>query len=64
MYSSLSSIEAEFITAAEAEKMHTYLRFIPCELGFEQITPTIIYQDDMLGASFMTTSDQLTKRIR
>ena len=58
---SLSSTETELTAAAEAGKMTLYLRFILRELGFPQYIPMIIYEDNM-GALFMATSDQPTKR--
>ena len=60
---SLSSTEAEFTAAAKAGKMALYLRFILTELGFSQYIPMIIYEDNM-GALFMATADQPTKRTR
>ena len=60
---SLSSAEAEFTAAAEAGKMALYLRSILKELGFPQHVPIIIYEDNM-GALFMTTANQPTKRTR
>ena len=60
---SLSSTEPEFTAAQEAGKMALYLRSILKELGYKQLMPTLIYEDNM-GALFMAAADQPTKRTR
>ena len=59
----LSSTEAEFTAAAEAGKTILYIRSILRELGYDSHAPTLLYQDNM-GALFMATADQPTKRTR
>lgn len=60
---SLSSTEAEFTAAAEAGKMILYIQSILEELQYEAEEPTILYVDNM-GALFMATADQPTKRTK
>ena len=60
---SLSSAEAEFTAAAEADKMAVYLRSFLQQLGFPQYMPMIIYEDNT-EALFMATADQPTKHTR
>ena len=43
--------------------MQFYLNSIQNKLGYEQITPTLIYEHNM-GALFMVTADQPTKRTK
>ena len=43
--------------------MVLYLRSVSKELGYEQFTPTLFYEDNM-GALFMATADQPTKQTR
>jgi hypothetical protein len=57
---STSSTEAEFIAAVSAAKTAIYLRSVLNELGFPQIGPTILYEDNqatilMVNASKPTT---------
>jgi hypothetical protein len=59
----MSSTEAEFITAADAEKMALYLRSLLKDLGVPQNTATILYEDNM-GAYLMASAGQPTTRTR
>ena len=59
----LSSTEAEFTAAAEAGKTILYLRSILRELGYEQHSPTTLWEDNA-GALFMANAERPTKRTR
>jgi hypothetical protein len=57
---STSSTEAEFIAAVAAAKTAKYLRTVLAELGFQQHSPTVLYEDNqatilMVNASKPTT---------
>jgi hypothetical protein len=42
---SLSTTEAEWYTASESDKEIVYLRSILNDFGFEQVSPTLLYED-------------------
>ncbi len=42
---SLSTVEAEWYTVSEAGKEIVYLRSILNDFGFEQVSPTLLYED-------------------
>ncbi len=58
-----SSTEAEFLAAVTAAKQARYLRFILHELGFPQLSPTPIYEDN-ISAINMVNSRVPTERSR
>jgi len=59
----LSSTEAEFVAGSDTGKMTLYIRSILKELGFEQLVPTTIYQDNH-GAIHMANAQAPTRRTR
>ena len=59
----LSSTEAEFTAATDAGKTVLYLRSILQELGYKQLVPTTLYEDNR-GALYMANAEQPTKRTR
>jgi hypothetical protein len=60
---SLSSTEAEFLAASDADKMALYLRSILDELHVPQTYATVIYEDNR-GALRMASAAQPTKQSR
>jgi flagellar biosynthesis/type III secretory pathway chaperone len=48
----LSSMEAEYYAASEVMKEIIWWRALFCELGFEQTSPTIVYEDNKACISF------------
>ena len=59
----LSCTEAEFIATVTAAKTAKYIRSILHELGFEQTTPTPIYEDNKPTINIVA-SQKPTERIR
>ena len=59
----LSSTEAEFTAAADAGKTILYLRSILTELGYPQLQPTTLFEDNA-GAFYMATAERPTRRTR
>ena len=59
----LSSTEAEFYALAEEGKLVLYLRMVLADLGFVQIEPTAVYEDNR-GALQVTQASKPTKRMR
>ena len=60
---STSSTEAEFIAAVHAAKIAKYLRSILLELGYPQVNPTTLYEDNA-AAILMINSSRPTPRSR
>ena len=60
---STSSTEAEFIAAMAAAKTAKYLRVVLSDLGFPQLSPTTLYEDNQ-SAILMVNASLLTSRSR
>ena len=60
---STSSTEAEFLTAVHAAKIAKYLRSILSELGYPQIGPTTLFEDNA-AAILMVNASRPTPRAR
>ena len=60
---STSSTEAEFIAAVHAAKIAKYLRSILSELGYPQLGPTTLYEDNA-AAILMINANRPTPRSR
>jgi hypothetical protein len=60
---STSSTEAEFLAAVHAAKIAKYLRSILLELGYPQLAPTTLYEDNA-AAILMVNASRPTPRAR
>ena len=60
---STSSSEAEFIAAVAAAKTAKYLRAVLSDLGFPQLGPTTLYEDNQ-AAILMVNASKPTSRSR
>jgi hypothetical protein len=60
---STSSTEAEFLAAVHAAKIAKYLRSILLELGYPQIRPTTLFEDNA-AAILMVNASRPTPRAR
>ena len=54
----LSTAEAETIAATEAVKQVMHLRLFLCELGQEQVDPSIVYEDNNAAISLAHGKEQ------
>ena len=57
----LSSTEAEFVATTEAAKEITWARLLLAELGFPQLQPTVLYEDNQSTIKLITSDSYRSK---